>query len=185
MKHHVRGRLAHTLVIALTGVLAACGTNGDEEAPDAGAMSSEPAAAAPAGGGAQAAGGAAAPSGTGGDRTATGSATASGSAAAPASAPSGDGPVGIGDVWDRTEHGVQVSLVYDPGYDVIMGRVQNGTDARLCGVRVTVHLEGGPDLGPTEARDVEPGRSTSIELPVGGVSFERWSAEAETSPCGD
>lgn len=91
--------------------------------------------------------------------------------------------IAIGVAWDAMRNGARLTLAYDPGYDVFQGRVQNTTEATLCRVRVEVHLADGPELGPTEPKDVPAGGSIAVELPVNGTTFESWTAHPEISRC--
>ena len=91
--------------------------------------------------------------------------------------------ISVNEGWDRTRNGARLTLVYDPGYEVFMGRVHNTTDATMCAVRVEVHLDSGVELGPTERADVPAGQSIPVELPASGQSFDRWTAHPELSRC--
>ena len=86
--------------------------------------------------------------------------------------------------WDTTRRGMRLTLSYDAARDAFTGTVHNATEAAICAVRVEVHLGGGPELGPTERRDLAAGQSMAIELPADGESFERWTAHPESSACG-
>lgn len=86
--------------------------------------------------------------------------------------------------WDTTRRGMRLTLSYDAARDAFTGTVHNATEATICAVRVEVHLGGGPELGPTERRDLAAGESMAIELPADGESFESWTAHPESSACG-
>lgn len=89
----------------------------------------------------------------------------------------------VNEVWEDTRDGARLRLVYDPGYGNFVGSVRNDAERTLCAVRVEIHIEGGPELGPTEPRDLEPGQSTQLEIPVGNANPSRWNAHAEQSAC--
>jgi len=86
--------------------------------------------------------------------------------------------------WDTTRRGMRLTLAYDATRDAFTGAVHNATDGTICAVRVEVHLGGGPELGPTERQDLAAGQSMAVTLPVGGESFESWTAHPESSACG-
>lgn len=86
--------------------------------------------------------------------------------------------------WDTTRRGMRLTLSYDAARDAFTGTVHNTTEATICAVRVEVHLGGGPELGPTERRDLAAGESMAIELPADGEDFENWTAHPESSACG-
>ena len=86
--------------------------------------------------------------------------------------------------WDTTRRGMRLTLSYDAARDAFTGTVHNATEAAICAVRVEVHLGGGPELGPTERRDLGAGESMAIELPADGESFDSWTAHPESSVCG-
>lgn len=86
--------------------------------------------------------------------------------------------------WDTTRRGMRLTLSYEAARDAFTGTVHNTTEATICAVRVEVHLGGGPELGPTERRDLAAGESMAIELPADGESFESWTAHPESSACG-
>ena len=86
--------------------------------------------------------------------------------------------------WDTTRRGMWLTLSYNAAGDAFTGTVHNTTDATICAVRVEVHLGGGPELGPTERRDLAAGESMAIELPADGEGFESWTAHPESSACG-
>ena len=46
-----------------------------------------------------------------------------------------------------------------------------------------VHLEGGPELGPTERTDLAAGQSTEVVLPAGESMVGNWTAHPEVSAC--
>ncbi len=85
--------------------------------------------------------------------------------------------------WDATRRGIWLRLAFDADRDAFVGTVENTTDAAACAVRVEVHLMNGPELGPTERRDLAPGESAAVELSAGGESFEEWTAHPEISAC--
>lgn len=85
--------------------------------------------------------------------------------------------------WDATRRGIRLRLIFDAERDAFVGTAENTTDGAVCAVRVEVHLRPGPELGPTERRDLAPGESTAVELAAGGQSFEEWTAHPETSAC--
>lgn len=89
------------------------------------------------------------------------------------------------DTWDATRRGVRLTLVFDEEKGAFVGAAENTTEGTICAVRVEVHLAGGPELGPTERRDLGPGESAAVELSAGGEDFESWTAHPETSACGD
>ena len=89
------------------------------------------------------------------------------------------------DTWDATRRGVRLTLAFDEESGSFVGAAENTTEGTICAVRVEVHLAGGPELGPTERRDLGPGESTAVELSAGGEDFESWTAHTETSACGD
>ena len=78
---------------------------------------------------------------------------------------------------------MRLTLAFDGDRGAFVGTVENTTEATICAVRVEVHLAGGPELGPTERRDLGAGASMAIELPAGGESFESWTAHPESSAC--
>lgn len=86
--------------------------------------------------------------------------------------------------WDTTRRGMRLTLSYDATRDAFTGTVHNATEATICAVRVEVHLGGGPELGPTERRDLGAGESIAIELPADDEDFETWTAHPESSACG-
>ena len=88
-----------------------------------------------------------------------------------------------GDEWDATRRGIRLRLAFDAERDAFTGTVENTTDGTVCAVRVEVHLAGGPELGPTERRDLGPGESAGVELPAQGEDFDGWTAHPETSAC--
>lgn len=85
--------------------------------------------------------------------------------------------------WDATRRGIRLRLRFDSERDAFVGTVENATQATACAVRVEVHLVNGPELGPTERRDLAPGESTAVQLPADGNSFEQWTAHPEVSAC--
>ena len=91
--------------------------------------------------------------------------------------------IGSGDTWDATRSGARLVLAFDPTSDAFVGSVQNTTSARLCAVRVEVHLSTGTELGPTERTDVGPGQTIEVRLPASGEAFDAWTAHPELSPC--
>ena len=92
--------------------------------------------------------------------------------------------VGRAESWDETRRGMRLTLAYDAERDAFVGMVENTTQATICAVRVEVHLADGPELGPTERRDLDAGQSVAVELPAEGEGFERWTAHPESSACG-
>ncbi len=86
--------------------------------------------------------------------------------------------------WDATRRGIRLRLTFDAERDAFVGTAENTTEGTVCAVRVEVHLRPGPELGPTERRDLAPGESAAVELAAGGQSFEEWTAHPETSACG-
>lgn len=92
--------------------------------------------------------------------------------------------IGRAENWDATRRGMRLTLAYDAARDAFVGMVENTTDAMICAVRVEVHLEGGPELGPTGRQDVGAGESVSVELSAEGEGVERWTAHPESSACG-
>ena len=92
--------------------------------------------------------------------------------------------IGSEDTWDATRRGARLVLAFDPASDAFVGSVQNTTSARLCAVRVEVHLSTGTELGPTERTDVDPGQTIEVRLPASGEAFETWTTHPELSPCG-
>jgi len=86
--------------------------------------------------------------------------------------------------WDATRRGIRLRLTFDAERDGFVGTVENTTDATVCAVRVEVHLRPGPELGPTDRKDLAPGESAAVELAAGGESFEEWTAHPEISACG-
>ena len=88
-----------------------------------------------------------------------------------------------GEEWDATRRGIRLRLAFDAERDAFVGTVENTTDGTVCAVRVEVHLAGGPELGPTERRDLGPGESADVELPAQGEDFDSWTAHPETSAC--
>lgn len=85
--------------------------------------------------------------------------------------------------WDATRRGIRLRLAFDEDRDAFVGSVENTTEAPACAVRVEVHLMNGPELGPTERRDLAPGESAAVELSASGESFEEWTAHPEVSGC--
>lgn len=86
--------------------------------------------------------------------------------------------------WDATRRGIRLRLTFDAERDGFVGTVENTTDATVCAVRVEVHLRPGPELGPTDRKDLAPGESAAVELAARGESFEEWTAHPEISACG-
>ena len=91
--------------------------------------------------------------------------------------------LGRGETWDRTRRGARLILSFDPARKAFRGNVENTTPARLCAVRVEVHLSTGTELGPTERTDLAPGASVAVELPTAGEEFTAWTAHPEISAC--
>jgi len=89
-----------------------------------------------------------------------------------------------GDTWDMTRRGARLVLSYNAQRDAFVGRVENTTNARMCAVRVEVHVGGGPELGPTARTDVPAGGTIEIALPAEGNPIETWTAHPELSGCG-
>ena len=92
--------------------------------------------------------------------------------------------IGRADSWDATRRGIRLRLAFDDERDAFVGTVENTTEGTVCAVRVEVHLAGGPELGPTERRDLGSGESAAVELSAGGEDFDSWTAHPETSACG-
>jgi len=89
-----------------------------------------------------------------------------------------------GDTWDMTRRGARLVLSYNAQRDAFVGRVENTTDARMCAIRVEVHVGGGPELGPTARTDVPAGGAIDIVLSAEGTAIETWTAHPELSACG-
>jgi hypothetical protein len=89
-----------------------------------------------------------------------------------------------GDTWDMTRRGARLVLSYNAQRDAFVGRVENTTDARMCAIRVEVHVGGGPELGPTARTDVPAGGAIDIVLSAEGNEIETWTAHPELSACG-
>ena len=89
-----------------------------------------------------------------------------------------------GDTWDMTRRGARLVLSYNAQRDAFVGRVENTTDARMCAIRVEVHVGGGPELGPTARTDVPAGGAIDIVLSAEGNAIETWTAHPELSACG-
>ncbi len=90
--------------------------------------------------------------------------------------------IGADALWDSVRRGVRLKLRYDSSQKAFHGTAENTTDSKVCAVRVEVHLKGGPELGPTNPRDLDPGESVGIELATPDP-FEHWTAHPETSAC--
>lgn len=88
-----------------------------------------------------------------------------------------------GETWDRTRRGARLTLSFDASRNAFRGTVANTTQARLCAVRVEVHLSTGTELGPTERTDLAPGESAAVELATAGEEFTAWTAHPEISAC--
>jgi hypothetical protein len=86
--------------------------------------------------------------------------------------------------WDKVSRGARLVLSFNAERNAFVGTVTNTTEQTLCAVRVEVHLEGGPELGPTEQTDVPAGGTTDVVLPTEGESFTNWTAHPEMSACG-
>jgi hypothetical protein len=89
-----------------------------------------------------------------------------------------------GDTWDMTRRGARLVLSYNAQRDAFVGRVENTTDARMCAIRVEVHVGGGPELGPTARTDVPAGEAIDIVLSAEGNAIKTWTAHPELSACG-
>lgn len=88
-----------------------------------------------------------------------------------------------GETWDRTRRGARLTLSFDAARNAFRGTVANTTQARLCAVRVEVHLSTGTELGPTARTDLAPGESVAVELGTAGEEFTAWTAHPEISAC--
>ena len=80
------------------------------------------------------------------------------------------------ETFDQLRAGTRLVMSYDPAIDSFTGTVQNTTSYRLLDVRVEVHLEGGPELGPTPPVDLAPGEIKPVELQSTVQSFIGWVA---------
>lgn len=91
--------------------------------------------------------------------------------------------IAAGDTWDAVRRGVRLVLSYDDASGAFRGTVENTTASRICAVRVEVHLEGGPELGPTARADLAAGATGEIVIPVESQSVASWTAHPEMSAC--
>lgn len=80
------------------------------------------------------------------------------------------------ETFNQLRAGTRLIMSYDPAIDSFTGTVQNTTSYRLLDVRVEVHLEGGPELGPTPPIDLAPGEVKPVELQSTVPSFVGWVA---------
>ncbi len=81
--------------------------------------------------------------------------------------------------FDEVQSGARLILNYDAQTGTFLGTVENTTDTMLSQVRVEVHLDGGVELGPTVATDLEPGQVLDVSLEVTGTNFTTWTAHPE------
>ncbi len=81
--------------------------------------------------------------------------------------------------FDEVQSGARLILNYDAQTSTFLGTVENTTDTMLSQVRVEVHLDGGVELGPTVATDLEPGQVLDVSLEVTGTNFTTWTAHPE------
>lgn len=86
--------------------------------------------------------------------------------------------------WNGVRRGVRLEMRMDDESGSFTGTVTNTTDARICAVRVEVHLADGPELGPTDQVDLAAGTTAPMTLDAEGQGFERWTAHSERSDCG-
>jgi hypothetical protein len=91
--------------------------------------------------------------------------------------------VAAGETWDYTRRGARLILSFDADSGAFSGTVENTTNTTLCAVRVEVHLDGGPELGPTPHLSMSAGESVQITLSAEGNSVETWTAHPEVSRC--
>ena len=83
-----------------------------------------------------------------------------------------------------TLNGVILTMSYDKSTDSFKGTVYNPSLETLDDVRVEVHMYKSSDskeLGPTEAKDLDPWESREVELSAKGWDFDTWIAHPETS----
>jgi hypothetical protein len=86
--------------------------------------------------------------------------------------------------WDTVRRGARLVLSLNEAGTAFVGTVTNTTEGAMCAVRVEVHLEGGPELGPTPRTDVPTGASIDINLSAEGETVGNWTAHPEMSACG-
>ena len=93
--------------------------------------------------------------------------------------------IGAADTWDAVRRGARLILAFNGDSGAFEGTVRNTTAARLCGVRVEVHLRNGPELGPTPRTDLGPGETADLTLPLRprGQAFTSWTAHPEMDAC--
>ncbi|RMD63330.1 hypothetical protein D6833_05760 [Candidatus Parcubacteria bacterium] len=89
--------------------------------------------------------------------------------------------VSLEDTLQVVRGGARLTLAFDEATRTFRGTVVNTTSEVLRRVRVEVHLSGGVGLGPTPPRDLQPGASLPVALPLTdpSISFETWTAHAE------
>ena len=89
--------------------------------------------------------------------------------------------IDLGVTYDRVRNGARLILRYDAASETFRGTVTNTTAATLTQVRVEVHLRpSGPELGPTEPRDLAPGETIMVNLDATGQNFTQYSPHSET-----
>ena len=91
--------------------------------------------------------------------------------------------IGRAETWNRVRNGARLVLAFDAATNRFTGRVENTTAAKLCAVRVEVHLSTGAELGPTPRTDVPAQGSIVVELKSTDAPFESWTAHPEISRC--
>lgn len=84
----------------------------------------------------------------------------------------------------KSSKGLRLSLSFDESANVFTGMVENTTEEKLCGVKVTASAENGTSFDAIEIGDIEAGQSKKIEITTEGTTFENWSAETNMAPCG-
>ena len=65
-------------------------------------------------------------------------------------------------------NGARLVLEYNPNTEAFIGFVTNTTRKALSQVRVEIHLSNGLELGPTKRIDLQPGKTTPVELSAFG-----------------
>ena len=80
------------------------------------------------------------------------------------------------ETFNQIRAGTRLVMSYDPAINAFTGTVRNTTSYRLLNVRVEVHLEDGPELGPTPPIDLAPDEVQPVELQSTVSSFIGWVA---------
>jgi hypothetical protein len=81
----------------------------------------------------------------------------------------------------QVQAGVHIQLKYDPDADAFVGVARNATLRPILGLEITVELDDGTIIGPSDPIDMQPGRPHPINLPADGAEFTTWSAQVTMS----